>query len=110
MLLSKQHLRHHDRLSTIAMPADAVRTVLNTTEPMHCICHIMMRAYLVEHLGHGDERGAVLFLLRGLQLWDIVQPLLGVHAEQVAPHAERFAQRVRHLRRRWKRHSLATCG
>jgi hypothetical protein len=63
-----------------------------------CMRCATARAHLVEHLGHGDERGAVLLLLGGLQLRHIVQPLLGVHAEQVAPHAERLAQRVRHLR------------
>lgn len=53
-----------------------------------------MAADLVELLAHLHERGAVLLLLGGLELRDIIQPLLGVHAEQVPPHAEALAQRI----------------
>ncbi len=54
------------------------------------------RARLHEFGPHGDERPPVLLHFRCFHLGNVVEPLPAVHAEQVAAHAERLAQRIRH--------------
>ena len=54
------------------------------------------RAHLHELGAHGDQRPPILLHFRCFHLRNVVEALPAVHAEQVAAHAERLAQRIRH--------------